>query len=114
MVKVAFHFIEKAILNVSILFNKANSGKTRFIDFKVNIVESIISRSQPSAPSCNLPLVRRQFFQFIPPTAAKSNQQKKCRMCCRKGVGKETHYQCKNCFNHPGLCPAPCFEEYHR
>ena len=34
--KVAFHFIEEAILNAFILFNKANPGKIRFIHFKYN------------------------------------------------------------------------------
>ena len=29
--KVAFHFIEKAILNAFMLFNKANLGKIQFI-----------------------------------------------------------------------------------
>ena len=32
--KVACHFIEEAILNVFILFNKANPGKIRFMHFK--------------------------------------------------------------------------------
>ena len=81
--------------------------------FKLSIIKSIICWSQPSAPSYNLPLVGRHFLQFIPPTAAKSNPQKKCRMC-QKGVLKEIRYQCRNCFNHPGLCPTPCFEEDHR
>ena len=108
--KVAFHFIEEAILNVFILFNKANPGKIRFMHFKLNTIKSIINRSQPSAPSYNFPLVGRHFLQLIPPTAAKSNPQKKCRMCCRKGVRKEIRYQCRNCFDHPGLCPAPCFD----
>ena len=31
----------------------------------------------------------------------------------RKGIRKETRYQRKNCIVHPGLCPAPCFEEFH-
>ena len=108
--KVACHFIEEAILNVFILFNKANPGKIRFMHFKLNTIKSIINRSQPSAPSYNFPLVGRHFLQLIPPTAAKSNPQKKCRMCCRKGVRKEIRYQCRNCFDHPGLCPAPCFD----
>ena len=112
--KVAFHFIEEAISNAFVLFNKANPGKIRFMHFKLNIIKSIISRSQPSAPSYNLPLVGRHFLQLIPPTAAKSNPQKKCRICCEKGVQKEIRYQCRNCFDHPDLCPAPCFEEYYR
>ena len=112
--KVAFHFIEEAILNAFVLFNKANPGNIRFMHFKLNIIKSIISRSQPSAPSYNLRLAGRHFLQLIPPTAAKTNPQKKCRMCCEKGVQKEFRYQCRKCFDHPDLCPAPCFEEYYR
>ena len=112
--KVAFHFIEEAVSNAFVLFNKANPGKIRFMHFKLNLIKSIISRSQPSAPSYNLPLVGRHFLQLIPPTAAKSNPKKNCRMCCEKGVQKEIRYQCRYCFDHPDLCPAPCFEEYYR
>ena len=112
--KVPFHFIEEAILNAFILFNKANPGKIWIVHFRLNIIKSIISWSQPSTPSYNLPLVGHHFLQLIPPAAAKSNPQKKYRMCCRKGVRKEMRYQCRNCFSNPGLCPAPCFEEYHR
>ena len=82
--------------------------------FKLIIIKSIISQSQPSASSCNLPLVGRHFLQLIPPAAAKSNPQKKCRMCCQKGVWKKICYQRRNCFDHYGLCPVPCFDEYHR
>ena len=103
--KVTFHFIEEAILNAFILFNKANPGQIRFIHFKLNIIKGMISWSQPSAPSYDLTLVGHHFLQLIPPTVAKSNPQKKCRMCCWKGVQKEICYQCRNCFNHPGLCP---------
>ena len=111
--KVIFQFIEEAILNAFTLFNKANPGKIRFMYFKLNIIKSIIRRSQPSAPSYNLPFVGCHFLQLILSAAAKSNPQKKCRMCCRKVVWKEICYQCRNCFDHPDLYPAPCFEEYH-
>ena len=43
--KVAFHFIEKAILNALILFNKVNPGEIGFMHFKLNIIKGIISRS---------------------------------------------------------------------
>ena len=101
-------------MNAFILFNKGNNGKIRFMHLRLNIIKSITSRSQPSGPSCNLPLVGHYFLQLIPPTAAKSNPQKTCRVYCRKGVQKEICYQCRNYFDHPGLCLAPCFEEYHR
>ena len=88
--KVAFRFIEEAILNTFILFNKANPAKIRFMHFELNIIKSIISRSQPSAPSYNLPLVGRHFLQLIPPTAAKSNPQKNVECAVEKESGKRS------------------------
>ena len=109
---VAFPFIEEAILNAFILFNKANIGKIRFMHFKLNIIKSIITRhSHQHHHVIYHLLVGRHFFKLIPPTAAKSNPKKKCKMCCRKRVRKEIRYQCRNCFHHPGLFPEPCFED---
>ena len=73
-------------MNAFTLFNKANHGKIRIKHFKLNRIKNIISRSEPSILKYNSTLVGRHFLHLIPPTAAKSNLQNKCRMCCRKGV----------------------------
>ena len=110
--KVTIHFIEEAISNAFILFNKANTDKIRFMHFKLNIIKSIITRhSHQDHHIIYHLLAGRHFLQLIPPTPVKSNPKKKCRMCCRKRVRKEIRYQCRNCFHHPGLFPEPCFEE---
>ena len=68
--KVGFHFIEKAILNAFILFNKANPGKIQYIHQEDNY------SAQPSAQSFNLPFAGRHVLQLIPPTAAKYSPER--------------------------------------
>ena len=83
--------------------------------YKLDVIEKTINRAKSIAipKEYHTPIIGRHFLELIPPTAKKSNPQKKCVECTRKKVRKETRYQCKNCVIRPGLCPAPCFESYH-
>ena len=45
-VKVVFHFIEEAFLNAYILNEKFGVKKMRFLAFKLEIIESIITKNQ--------------------------------------------------------------------
>ena len=55
----------------------------------------------------------RHFLSVIPPSKSKEKPQKRCVVCYKNKVRKESRYHCKNCQDHPGLCPAPCFMIYH-
>lgn len=46
-------------------------------------------------------------------TASKQKLQKTCKVCNKKGMCKDGHYNCQNCPSSPGLCFFPCFELYH-
>ncbi|KAK2172665.1 hypothetical protein NP493_942g00019 [Ridgeia piscesae] len=50
---------------------------------------------------------------FVPPTPAKSKPTKRCRVCYRSGVRKETRVHCSTCSAHPGLCYPACYALYH-
>ena len=50
---------------------------------------------------------------LVPPTPAKSKPTKRCRVCYRNGVRKETRVHCVTCSTHPGLCYPVCFTLYH-
>ena len=39
--------------------------------------------------------------------------QKRCRVCYRAGVRKETTYCCPKCPGQPGLCSTKCFAKFH-
>ena len=118
-VKVVTHFFEEAVLNAFILFDKTKPGKARFMNFKRELIETTITRARldSSKDLYEHPSIGRHFLELVPPTEKKQNPQKRCVECTKKGMRKESRYQCKNCPNHPGLCPAlcppPCFELYH-
>ena len=56
-------------------------------------------------------LVERHFLSYIPPTEKKVNVTKRCVVCRKPSVQKESRYECVRC--NAALCAAPCFEIYH-
>ena len=113
--KVVMHFIEEAVLNSFILYDKVNPGKLRFMQFKLHIVEKTINRARAiNIPQIyHVPQVGCHFLELIPATEKKSTPQKKCVACTKNRVRNEPMCQCNNSVNHPGFCPAPCFEKFH-
>ena len=124
------HLLNQITLNSYVLYKKLNtSSKMSHIDFRIKLLErlleeyhdpSLVSRpgrpaKQPTNP---LRLTGRHFPSFIPPNAGKAAPTRRCRVCCAssgpdgKKLRKETRYICKDC-NEP-LCPAPCFELFHK
>ena len=59
------------------------------------------------------PLIGKHYLELIPATDKKNNPQKRCVECTKVGKHKESRYQCKDCQNHPRLCPALCFEIHY-
>lgn len=53
----------------------------------------------------------RHYPDFIPSTAIKQRPVKRCVVCIRKKVRRETRYMCKECS--VGLCIIPCFKIFH-
>ena len=114
-VKVAIHYVEEAVLNSFILFNKINPKKMWFLNFKLDVIGKIvIGVNRQNAPNIlSHPAIGRHYSELIPRSEKKEKLQKRCQICHEEGRRKETHYQGKNCPTHPGLCPAPCFEKFH-
>ena len=114
-VKVVMHFNEEAAHNAFILFGKVYPGKIRFMNFKMEVIDKAITRARLNSDSSlsENSKIGRHFLEVIPPTEKKANSQKRSVECTKKGKRKESRCQCKNCVNHPGLCPAPCFELYN-
>ena len=108
-VKVAMHFIEEAVLNAYVLYDKINPGKCCFMNYKMDMIEATINsvRLVEGSTIFNMPSVGRHFMELIPATEKKAKPQKRCVICTTKEMGKESHYQCKNCSTCPGLYTAP-------
>ena len=66
-VKVAIHYVEEAVLNSFILYDKINPNKTRFMNFKLDVIEKIIIRvNRQNAPNILLhPAIGRHFLEII-------------------------------------------------
>ena len=112
--KVAFHFIEEAVLNSFLLKKKSDITK-RFLKFKLEAISSLLAAAgtDVAAPAATDRLSGRHFPELIPPTPMKQKPQKRCVVCTRNKRRKESIYQCGDCPEKPGLCAAPCFRLFH-
>ena len=88
--------------------------KMRFLAFKLEFIESIITKNQlPELQIYKHPKLGRHYLELIPPMEKKATPRKRCAACSKSNKRKESRYQCKNCSSHPGLSWAPCFEKFH-
>ena len=101
-VKVVMHFIEEAVINAFILFDKTKPGKPCIMNFKMELIETTITRARldSSKDLYEHPSIGRHFLELAPPTERKQNPQKRCVECTKKGMHKESWYQYKNCPNY--------------
>lgn len=116
--KLFLQMMNFAMFNSYILYKKSGGRKSR-LTFNIELAEKIISkygepmthqirRSKTDNPSR---LTERHFPAIIPPTTNKEKPTKRCVLCSQRGVRKESRYWCLDC--RTGLCPAPCFGNYH-
>ena len=85
------------------------------MEFKLEIIRSMlgdaVSHVEPSSEFYRLK--GRHFAEVIPATEQKEKPQKRCAVCWKQKVRKESRYQCSKCNGRPRLFPAPCFMIYH-
>ena len=77
-----FHFIEEALLNFHILYQK-NGGKKALSRFKLDCITSLLTKAgaEIAAPNATDRYSGHHFPEFIPPTECKQNPQKRCVVC---------------------------------
>ncbi|XP_068110989.1 piggyBac transposable element-derived protein 4-like [Hyperolius riggenbachi] len=116
--KVAINLMQVAVQNSFVLYKKSGN-KGAYLDFLEEIITSLIHESGP--PATNQDLVSENVIRLegnhfptpIPPTPSKKYPPKKCRICRKNGVRRDTRYHCPKCPSKLGLCLNPCFEVYH-
>ena len=114
--KLAIHFMQLSILNSFIVYQK-DGGQKPFLGFQREVIEALIFET---GADMEIPreehvirLTERHFVSPVPETASKQKPEKRCRVCYKKKVRKDSRYHCPNCPSYPGLCYYPCFELYH-
>ena len=86
-VKVVMRFIEKAVCNAFILYDKTYPTKMHFMNFKMEVIESKITRATLTEDDMfEHPTIGRHFLEVIPPTEKKQNPQKRCVECTKRGT----------------------------
>ena len=75
--KKAFHFIEEAVLNSFILFDKV-IGKKPFLQFELLLIHQMLGDVTMEQNFQSLPTVGRHFLELIPPT-----DKKRCFVCTK-------------------------------
>ena len=117
--KLCIHLLQLAMLNAHIVYKSSNKEpRLSFMDFTKEVIHSLLFQhdgeaSPASQPEDLLRVTGHHFPQKVAPTGAKALPQKRCKVCCRKGVRRESRYTCDSCPSQPGLCVEPCFKTYH-
>lgn len=118
--KIFFHLVDIYIYNSHILYDIQKKKNTSLADFQLELIGEIfekhnnlnksitIGRAHVSNP---LRLTGRHFINKIPTEEGNKQKVRRCAVCSKNKVRKETSYYCKDC-NAP-LCVIPCFEIYH-
>ena len=108
--------MQLSMLNSFIVYQK-DGGQKPFLGFQCEVIAALIFET---GADMEIPreehvirLTERHFVSPVPETASKQKPQKRCRVCYKKKVRKDSRYHCPNCPSNPGLCYYPCFELYH-
>lgn len=120
--KMWLHLLNTCTFNSQILHNK-HGGNLSPLQFRSKLVSQIIEKygcdteswqrgGRPSTSENPFRLVERHFPSYVPATNSKANASRRCIVCKKRSVRKESRCECLCC--DIGLCAAPCFEWYHK
>ena len=90
--KVAFRFIEEAIFNAFLLFRR-NNVKSTFKKFKIDLCNLSISEIVKDPPHQFPRKIGKHFPIQIPATEKKVHPTRKCVVCNKHKLRRETRYQ---------------------
>lgn len=114
------HLVNMTIFNSLALHHK-EGGQMTNLEFREALVERLVEvhhnetrkvkRGRPSAESDPIRLIQRHFPEYVPATENKAGPTRRCVVCSKQNIRRESRYQCVECG--VGLCAAPCFKNFH-
>lgn len=118
--KISVHLTQIAMYNSFVLYRYTGSKDT-FLQFQEKVIKSLIfaeqeleaSASTPSTSSVVRIVPGQHFPAEIPVTGKTKKPPKKCRVCYKNGIRRDTKFHCETCPTNPGLCIKNCFKIYH-
>lgn len=116
--KVFFHLLDLSILNSCSLYKTKTKEKINLADFHLKLTTELLGkfhqprvRRKTTSVESPLRLTERHFPRKVPASEKKKNAARKCVVCSKKKLRKESVYECEKC--NVGLCVVPCFEIFH-
>jgi len=109
--KLGIHIIQMLLLNSYNLYNQYNIGSTLSLyDFRIIVLSKLLPK--PEAPSKSLSIENH-----LPSTHGMGengrNLRKRCQLCYKNGIRKDSTYFCDACPKKPSLCITTCFKKFH-
>lgn len=119
--KVFFHLIDMSLLNAQSVYKMKTGKNVSIADFQLLLVREILEKYHidPPRPSTKrtadqdspLRLIGRHFMSHLKKDTNNKQSRKRCVVCSKKKIRRETTYVCEPC--DVPLCAIPCFEYYH-
>ncbi|XP_073412484.1 protein lin-9 homolog isoform X2 [Dendrobates tinctorius] len=117
--KLAVHIVQIALYNAYVLSRSAGHQGT-FLEFQEAVIRHLLlgdpeeeTPSMSSGTEATRIVPGQHFPSKVPQTGKVGRSQKRCRVCSKNGIRKDTSYQCNTCPVKPGLCMRDCFRIYH-
>uniref|UniRef100_A0A1B6ML80 PiggyBac transposable element-derived protein domain-containing protein n=1 Tax=Graphocephala atropunctata TaxID=36148 RepID=A0A1B6ML80_9HEMI len=118
--KLLVHILQMGLLNAFILYNKFVIGRKKtMLEFRLDVVKTLLgpSRDERRVERDEEEEENEGEVKHLPTKVALNDKgiraRKKCKLCSRNGVRKDTTFECRACPDRPALCLQQCFAEYH-
>lgn len=119
--KYFLHIMDICLYNTMVIFNCLNLEKKNYLNVRESVIDGLLeAHHRPSSRHSggrrsDKPLPQRInsrcFPSAVPATAKRKDAMKRCAVCKKHGLRKESRYECKTC--EVALCVVPCFEVFH-
>lgn len=119
--KLFFHVLDLAVLNAHSLHTTVTGTKLPLATFHLMLIREILEKfakqrrrsggGRRSDEDTPMRLSQRHFPAIIEAAGVKKFPTRKCIVCTKHKIRRETRYWCRDC--EVSLCVTPCFENYH-
>jgi hypothetical protein len=109
--KIACHILEQMLFNAYKLHSKTSMRKMREIQFRNIVIRLLVGPMND--PSLKVVPEKFHYLECIPANGTKQNPTRKCVVCSKNSLRKESRYECPKCDPKVALCVTPCFKVYH-
>lgn len=119
--KVFLHIIDMTLLNAHAVYKMKTGSNIPIANFQLSLVKEIFEKYHVEKPrhttrktndeDSPLRLTGRHFISHLEKNERSQQTRKRCVVCSKKKIRKETTYGCQPC--DVPLCQISCFENYH-